>query len=103
MIRYVFFDERVILSGNAFDGLDAFAVAFYGKGRAREYRPPVHDHGARSADAPVAHELGAGEAEPVMDHVIEGPFRLDLHFEGLSVDRKGYGSRRFRKRLSAML
>ena len=89
-------------ASHALDCLDHLAVTFDGEGHAGKYGPSVHDDGARTAGTPVTHQLRAGKADPVVDHVVERPFRLDLHLVMLAVYGKGHGSRRSGKGLTAM-
>ena len=103
VVLHVFFDEGVVLSGDAFHRLYSLAVALNGEGHAGEDRPAVHDHRAGAAGAPVAHLFCAGEAQPVMDKIVEGPLGLNLLFIHLAVDGEGDGARRLGYGLAAVL
>jgi hypothetical protein len=54
----------------------------------------VDEHGAGAAIAGVAADLGAGESEPVAQHVGERLERTRLHAPRFPVDDQGKGDRR---------
>src|SRR5688572_31278412 len=72
----------------AFDRLDAAALAFEHQHDAGELRLAVHQHGAGAALAELAAVLGAGQPEVFPQHLEQGLVRRDRSREGLAVHRQ---------------
>ena len=75
--------------GEPFDGLDLGAVGLDREEQARADGDAVEPHGARTADAVLAADVRAGQAERVAEEVREEQPRLDLLAPGTSVDGDG--------------
>ena len=75
-----------VRGGQALDRRDRGAVGLHGEHQARAHRLAVHQHGAGAADAVLAADVRAGEAELVAQEVAEQQARLDLGGVGRAVD-----------------
>jgi hypothetical protein len=60
-----------IAFGQPLDRRDLAVDRGYGEQQARPHRPPIHQHGAGTADAVLAADVGAGQAEVVTQCVGE--------------------------------
>src|SRR5580692_1303221 len=69
-------DWMQFVAANAFDCCQRFAASRLCRQEAAHHRRAVEQHGAGTADAGAADELGAREANLVADHVDEQPVRI---------------------------
>src|SRR6185436_15265723 len=66
---------------------DLVPVRLHREHQAGARRPAVDEHGARAADAVLAAEMGAGQAELLTQEVGKGVAGLDLRFVAAAIDR----------------
>ena len=71
---------------DALDGQDLVAVRLHREHQARARRVAVEQDGAGAADAVLAAQMRAGEAELVAQEIGERPAYLDLFLVALAVD-----------------
>ncbi len=79
--------ELAVAAGQPLDGGELVAVGLDRQHQAGAHRLAVDEHRAGAADAVLAADVGAGEAELVAQEVGEQQPRLDLALVGPAVDR----------------
>ena len=71
-----------------FDGGDGVALHLHRESEARPRRRAVDQHGAGAANAVLAADMGAGQAEILAQHVREQAARLDSGLVSTPIDRR---------------
>src|ERR1035438_1615503 len=88
------FRDRVRLAaGNAFDGLNVFALRVDGQNRAAIHGFAVEDDRAGAAGGPVAHALGAGQFQLIAQRIEQRDARLQVEGLRFAVDLERDGDR----------
>ena len=86
MVIDVSINQWMVVSRNPFYGLNDFTITLDGKGHAGEDRPAIENDGAGPACASIAKHLGSGQAQPVMDDMVQHPLRFDIELVNLLID-----------------
>jgi hypothetical protein len=76
----------MVVSSDPFDSLNSLAIALNGECQTGKDRPPIEDDGAGSTCSSVAKHLGSQQTQPVMEEIIERPFRLYMELIILPID-----------------
>ena len=80
--------QRAVLGGERLDGADLVAGGLHREGQARAAGLAVDQHRAGAADAVLAADMGAGEAELVAEEIGEEHANADVALDLLAVDRE---------------
>ena len=86
MMFDVSINQWMVISGDPFDSLDGLAIALDGERHTGKDRPAIEDDGAGPTCSSVAKHLGSRQAQPVVEEMIERPFRLYMELIILPID-----------------
>jgi hypothetical protein len=79
---------QLVAMRHALNGLDLAAFGFRAQHQAGTHQPVVEDDAAGAAVAGAAAFLGAGETQPVAQHVQQRLVGLAQILDGIAVDRR---------------
>ncbi|OGO64188.1 MAG: hypothetical protein A2030_00190 [Chloroflexi bacterium RBG_19FT_COMBO_50_10] len=86
MMFDVCINQWMVIGGNPFNSLDGLTITLDGKRHARKNRSAIEDDGAGSTCPSIAKHLGSSKAQPVMDDLVQHPFRLDIELISLLIN-----------------